>query len=85
MGYGTLPGSSNAGCIVEGGSCSAITKSIQQITGGFWDKFYQGPFGRAQFGIQYSYTEKKAFADSNGFAPKATENMIFTSFRFYPF
>jgi hypothetical protein len=86
FGYGTLPGSTNAGCIVEGGTCSAVTKSIDQATVGFWDKFYQGSFGRMQFGIQYSYTEKKAFADAaTGFAPKATENMIFTSFRYYPF
>ncbi len=85
FGYGTLAGSTNAGCIVEGGSCSAVTKSIDQATVGFWNKFYQGSFGRAQFGIQYSYTEKKAFADAAGFAPKATENMIFTSLRFYPF
>lgn len=86
FGYGTLPGSNNAGCIIEGGSCSAVTKSIDQATIGFWDKFYQGPFGRFQFGVQYSYTEKKAFADAaTGFAPKATENMIFTSFRYYPF
>jgi hypothetical protein len=85
MGYGTLPGSNNAGCLVEGGSCSPVTKSIDQYTGGFWWKFYQGPFGRAQFGVQYSYTERKTFADTVGFAPKATENMVFTSFRFYPF
>lgn len=85
MGYGTLPGSNNANCVVEGGSCSAVTKSITQYTGGLWWKFYQGSFGRAQVGLQYSYTEKKAFADANGFAPKATENMLFTSFRFYPF
>lgn len=85
FGYGTLPGSSDAGCIVEGGSCSAVTKSIEQVTAGFWDKIYQGNFGRVQFGIQYSYTEKKAFADASGLAPKATENMVFTSFRYYPF
>jgi hypothetical protein len=85
FGYGTLPGSTNAGCIVEGGTCSAVTKSIDQVTVGFWDKFYQGKFGRFQFGVQYSYTEKKAFADALGFAPSAKENMIFTSFRYYPF
>jgi hypothetical protein len=85
FGYGTLPGSTNAGCIIEGGACTAVTKSIDQATVGFWDKFYQGKFGRFQFGVQYSYTEKKAFADANGFAPKATENMLFTSFRYYPF
>jgi hypothetical protein len=85
MGYGTLPGSNNSGCYTEGGSCSAVTKSISQYTGGFWWKFYQGSFGRAQFGVQYSYTERKAFADANGLAPVARDNMLFTSFRFYPF
>jgi hypothetical protein len=85
VGYGTLPGSNNAGCDVEGGSCSALTKSIDQYTGGLWWKFYQGSFGRAQWGIQYSYTERKAFADAVGIAPIAKENMVFTSFRFYPF
>ena len=86
FGYGTLPGSNNAGCLQEGGTCSAVTKSIEQITAGFWDKIYQGSFGRVQVGIQYSYTERKAFADAaTGLAPKATENMVFTSFRYYPF
>jgi hypothetical protein len=85
FGYGTLPGSNNAGCIVEGGSCSALAKSVDQVTVGLWDKIYQGPFGSVRFGLQYSYTEKKAFADAAGFAPKADENMLFTSFRYYPF
>ena len=85
FGYGTLPGSNNAGCLIEGGTCSAVTKSVDQITAGVWDKIYQGSFGRVQIGLQYSYTEKKAFADVNGLAPHATENMIFTSFRYYPF
>ncbi|HEX4097766.1 MAG TPA: hypothetical protein VHX64_13640, partial [Caulobacteraceae bacterium] len=85
FGYGTLPGSTDAGCIVEGGSCSAVTKDIWQITGGLWDKIYQGKFGQVRVGLQYSYTEKVAFPDATGFAPHATENMIFTSFRYYPF
>ena len=85
VGYGTLPGSTNAGCIIEGGACSALNKTLTQYAGGFWWKFYQGSFGRAQFGVQYSYTERQAFADAVGIAPKATENMVFTSFRFYPF
>ena len=85
VGFGTLPGSSNAGCIVEGGACSALNKSIDQYTGGFTWKFYQGSYGRAQWGVQYSYTERKAFADAAGVAPQAKENMVFTSFRFYPF
>lgn len=77
----------DASCLVEkaGSTCSAVTRSISQITAGFWDRFYQGPFGRLQVGIQYSYTQKQAFADSNGLAPKTNENMLFTSFRYYPF
>jgi hypothetical protein len=77
-----------AGCFTEGGSCSAATKLVEQITAGFWQKVYQGPFGRAQFGVQYSYTERHAFSgvDGTGFAaPIANESMIFTSFRYYPF
>jgi hypothetical protein len=85
FGYGTLPGSTNAGCIVEGGTCGPVIKSISQVTGGFWDRFYTGPFGRLQFGVQYSYTTKQAFADAAGFAPKTNESMLFTSFRYYPF
>ena len=64
---------------------SPYTKSVNQITAGFWDRFYQGPYGRLQFGLQYSYTQRAAFADANGLGPKATENMLFTSFRYYPF
>jgi hypothetical protein len=75
----------NAGCAVEGGTCSPLTKTIDQYTGGFWWKFYQGSFGRAQVGVQYSYTERKAFPGTDGVAPAAKENMLFTSFRFYPF
>jgi len=84
-GVGVTSVGSNAGCSVEGGACSPLTKTIDQYTGGFWWKFYQGSFGRAQVGVQYSYTERKAFADAVGIAPKAKENMVFTSFRFYPF
>jgi hypothetical protein len=85
IGYGVGVVANNAGCSVEGGACSPLTKTIDQYTGGFWWKFYQGSFGRAQFGVQYSYTERKAFADAVGVAPKTQENMLFTSFRFYPF
>jgi hypothetical protein len=86
-GYGN-PLYDNRACFSEtpasGTACIGNTKSVTQGTIGFWQKIYQGPFGRAQFGIQYSYTERKAFEGMGG-APKADENMIFTSFRYYPF
>jgi hypothetical protein len=84
-GYGPGVVATNAGCNIEGGTCSPLTKTVDQYTGGFWWKFYQGSFGRAQWGLQYSYTERKAFADAVGVAPRTTENMVFTAFRFYPF
>jgi hypothetical protein len=84
-GYGN-PLYLNAGCFTEGSSatCNGNTKEIDQITGGFWHKPYQGKFGKIQWGVQYSYTERKAFEGVGG-APKANENMVFTSFRYYPF
>jgi hypothetical protein len=85
FGYGTLPGSNNTGCFVEGGTCSPVTKSIDQYAIGVWDKVYQGSFGRLQIGAEFSHTNRETFADINGVAPRASENMVFTSIRYYPF
>ncbi len=87
VGQGVLPGTNNSGCATEAGTCSPVNKEISQITTGFWHKVYQGNFGRVQWGLQYSYTELKAFADATvtGYTPKGTENMVFASFRYYPF
>jgi hypothetical protein len=85
-GYGYGSGTvNNAGCLTEGGTCTASTKLIEQLTVGFWQKIYQGPFGRAQVGVQYSYTQRDAFSGLNNLAPIANDNIIFTSFRYYPF
>jgi hypothetical protein len=37
-----------------------------------------------RIGVQYSYTRLKAFAGVGG-APRTSDNMVFTSFRYYPF
>jgi hypothetical protein len=80
----------NSGCFVETatnattGTCAGNTRRIQQVTAGFWDKFYQGSFGRAQVGIQWSYTERQLFAGVGG-EPQTHNNMGFVSFRYYPF
>jgi hypothetical protein len=85
FGYGN-PAYVNAGCFVEGSPfvCNGNTREIDQITGGFWHKPYQGAFGRIQWGAQYSYTERKAFEGVGG-APTTLDHMVFTSFRYYPF
>jgi hypothetical protein len=83
-------------CFVELGSCSPDTKSIDQITVGLWDKAFTGDFGQVRIGLQYSHTDLKAFSgfagtNTAGFSPTATvrpttsDDMVFTSFRYYPF
>ena len=84
VGYGN-PLYNNSGCDMRLSTvCSGNTKMVRQITGGFWQDIYKGPFGRLTGGLQYSFTEKYAFAGL-GFSPKTENNMFFTSLRYYPF
>src|SRR6202030_211595 len=63
-GYGNFA-ANNTGCGSEGvpvndfnpssgANCAGDIRLIQEATAGFWYKFYQGPKGRVQFGVQYS-------------------------------
>jgi len=76
----------------SGSGCAGDTRVISEATLGFWYKFYQGPKGGFRFGIQYSYFDKNGWSGNNssdgtktvaGFAPKAVDNMIWTSIRYY--
>jgi hypothetical protein len=73
----------------SGGTCAGDTKVIWEATLGFWHKIYNGPKGGLRWGIQYSYLDRVGWSGNNGvltvpgIAPKATNNMIFTSFRYY--
>jgi hypothetical protein len=104
VGYGALL-FNNTGCGLEtlpspgltagydpGGlaNCNGDTKDIVEGTLGFWYKPYNGPKGRLQFGLQYSYLTKTAWSGIGtkkpvppGANPSAIDNMIFTSFRYY--
>ena len=78
------------GCAYETGApagfgCNVQTKSVQQETVGFWHKLYQGGFGRVQWGVQYSHTERDSFAGIGGVSAQGDEDIVFTSFRYYPF
>jgi hypothetical protein len=75
-------------------TCTGNTKSIVEGTTGFWYKPYNGPKGRFQLGMQYSYLVRTAWVGyglppyknlpgSSTLAPKAIENMWFTSVRYY--
>ncbi len=73
-----------------GGSCSGSTRDVLEGTVGFTYRVYSNPkFGRIQYQATYSYLTKGAWTgqntnDATGFgSPKATNNMIFTGFRYY--
>src|SRR6266704_3392023 len=96
-GYGS-PFANNSGCSTEnpptnqltpsgGGTCAGDTRVIMEGTLGFWHKFYQGPKGGLRWGIQYSYFTRNGWSGNNntavGVSPKAVENGVWTSFRYY--
>jgi hypothetical protein len=75
-----------------GGTCAGDIRVITEGTIGFWHKIYQGPKGGFRWGIQYSYLTKSGWSGNNstppaapgvGVSPKAVDNMIWTSFRYY--
>ena len=108
VGYGSAL-FNNSGCTTEGfpttatnssptapgsaGTCNGDIHNIYEGTLGFWHKIYNGPKGRLQWGVTYSYLEKvawsgDAFNSGTGVAgtsqrPKAVDNMVWTSFRYY--
>ena len=61
---------------------NANIQRVSQGTAGAWYKFYQGRMGKMQAGLQLSHTEDKYFAAASG-VPLATDNMVYTSLRYY--
>jgi hypothetical protein len=85
-GYGN-PLYPNTTCDEELGAsadCTGTTQAVVQGTVGTWYKFLKGAYGTMQVGAQYSYTRRIAF-QGVGSTPKSDENMVFLSFRYYPF
>jgi hypothetical protein len=96
-GYGS-PFANNSGCSTElppanqltpsgGGTCAGDTRYLQEGTVGFWHRFYQGPKGGIRWGLWYAYFSRTGWAGNNNTSvsiiPKATDNMFWTSFRYY--
>jgi hypothetical protein len=88
------PSGSNVGCFVEPlptagtgvapgtGTCLGATRDITEGTVGYAYRVYSGPAGKLQYGISYSYLNRVAWTGVGG-APKATNNFVYTSFRYY--
>jgi hypothetical protein len=93
FGYGNY-NFSNKGCETEPApvsafgpnnpsSCAANTRSVWEFTAGAWYDFYRGPMGRLRSGVQYGYAVRDVFSGAVGTTPQATNNMFWTSFRYY--
>jgi hypothetical protein len=85
IGYGN-PLFVNTGCFSWNSvaTCTGNVQNVQQVTLGLWDTAYKGDFGQFKIGLQYSYTHLKAF-DGVGGSPDTHDQMVFSSFRYYPF
>jgi hypothetical protein len=79
-----IPAAGGAGFIPTGlsSTCAVDNRDLQEITAGYWYDFYKGPKGRLRQGIQYSYLERQVWSGI-GPTPEGTNNMVFTSFRYY--
>jgi hypothetical protein len=99
VGYGA-PTFKNTGCYTETppatgtgfvpgglGSCTGDTRAVIEGTAGFWYRFYNGPKGRFQYGMQFSYATRQTWSGvapvgASG-SPEGLDAMVFTSFRYY--
>ncbi|MEJ0052142.1 MAG: hypothetical protein WDN02_13190 [Methylovirgula sp.] len=91
------PTADNSGCGIIGGTCTGNVRDAWEITGGFWDKVYQGSFGSVRVGLQYSYVQDGLFSGSGhtqsalpgglaaGSSVHYSDNQVYASFRYYPF
>ncbi len=83
------PGSTSGSGTVNGfspssvGSCAVNNKDVQEGTVSVWYDFYKGPMGRLRSGVQYSYIVRNTWSGLNGLAPKAVDDMVETTFRYY--
>ncbi len=86
-GYGS-PLINNSDCNIQGDTeiaCSPATSGDAEITVGDWYKFIHGAsYGTMEIGLQYSYVRRYVF-QGVGPTPKTDENMLFASFRWFPF
>ncbi|HUN70870.1 MAG TPA: hypothetical protein VMU52_01070 [Steroidobacteraceae bacterium] len=82
-GYGA-PQFNNSGCEALSGTCVGNTRSIDEVSAGFWWKYYQGMLGNLQFGVQGEYLQRDAFEGVGG-APEANMFVGMASFRYYPY
>ncbi|MDR3408243.1 MAG: hypothetical protein P4L68_07080, partial [Methylovirgula sp.] len=83
-GFGS-PFATTSGCYILNGTCQSSVKDTWELTGGFWDKVYQGSFGSVRVGLQYAYVRDDLFNTNNASNVHFDDQMVYASFRYYPF
>jgi hypothetical protein len=88
-GYGN-PSVNLSGCLVELGTCSAVTSAIVEGTVGAWWRVIRSPYGTMQLGAQYAYVDRNTFrgvgaTKGSVLSPSTNENMFLFSVRYLPF
>lgn len=88
------PSGNNAGCETEAvptagtgyapgsSACLGATRDLIQGSAGWVYRIYNGPAGKLQYGVAYSYLTRDGWTGVGG-TPKATNNFVYTSFRYY--
>ncbi len=82
----TTPGGTSGYLPGVPANCAGNTRALIEGSAGFLYRFYNGPKGRVQYSMIYSYLNREAWTGTAGAgvaAPKGTNNMVFTSFRYY--
>ncbi len=69
-------------------ACGGSNKDVQEFTAGYWFNFYNGPKGRFRQGLTYEDVRRDLWSGAGGTAnpgngAHGTDNMIFTSLRYY--
>jgi hypothetical protein len=79
-----IPNLNNSGCYTLNGTCAGQNQKVDEVTAGFWWKFYRGALGNAQFGLQAAYIQRTLFEGVGG-SPDAGMFQGMASFRIYPY
>jgi hypothetical protein len=69
-------------------NCGNQNKDVQELATGYWYDIYRGPMGRLRQGAQYSYFQRNLWSGAGGTTnpgggANGTDNMFWTSFRYY--
>ncbi len=78
----------SGGAAITPSNCGGSNKDVQEFTAGYWYNFYNGPKGRFRQGITFESIQRNLWSGNGGTTnpgggASGTDNMFFTSLRYY--